>query len=32
VQRWDLVRLVLGTLIVLVALQTLWAMVLEPMP
>jgi hypothetical protein len=32
VKRWDLVLLVLGALIVLVALQTLWAMALEPMP
>ena len=29
---WDLVLLVLGALIVLVALQTLWAMMLQPMP
>ena len=28
VRRWDLVLLVLGALIVLVALQTLWAMIL----
>ena len=32
VKRWDLVLLVLGALIVLVALQTLWAMTLQPMP
>ena len=32
VNRWDLVLLVLGVLIVLVALQTLWAMTLQPMP
>jgi hypothetical protein len=32
VKRWDLVLVVLGALIVLVALQTLWVMTLQPMP
>ena len=32
VKSWDLVLLVLGALIVLVALQTLWTMILQPMP
>jgi hypothetical protein len=32
VKPWDLVLLVLGALIVLVALQTLWMMTLQPMP
>jgi hypothetical protein len=31
VKRWDLVLLILGVLIVLVALQTLWAMILQPL-
>jgi hypothetical protein len=30
--RWDLVLPVLGVLIVLVAVQTLWAVALQPMP
>jgi hypothetical protein len=29
---WDLVLVVLGALIVLVALQTLWVITLQPMP
>jgi hypothetical protein len=32
VTRWDFVLMVLGILIVLIALQTLWVMVPEPMP
>ena len=32
VNRWDFVLMVLGMLIVLIALQTLWALVPNPMP
>jgi hypothetical protein len=32
VNRWDFVLMVLGMLIVLIALLTLWAMVPKPMP